>query len=526
MSRSALVAIAVLAAGTLSRTAVAQPPAQPAAAAKPGPAPAARPVAAGDLKAQVAAIQKDLDELRPAAAQAQTLSGAVQQLSARMTTLEQQIDRVVRQRAAGPDVAGALDRLAAQVGALRRDTEALRTQVSGIEQPPAAPGSAGAGVEHERGFEWSTADGAYSIEIGGFFQPRYEVTVPKGGDSVSESTFRIRRGRLILGGHVAGEAITYKVQLETTSGDAPALDYYVDYAFAPSLSVRAGQDKLYFTRTWWASDATIDLIERPLAVEGLRYDRDIGLWAHGTLFGDRVYYHAGLSNGAGPNQSNDNIDLVSLVRVEAALIGPRFDPLARNLERDPHIRLMVGGGAVHDLTAVPDRVAGIGINNRDVDADGEIDNVRVWSSSVDAAVRWYGVELVAEGIWRHERWGTILDHSDNQDAAAAVHPDSDGHRNYLAGYLHASYPILADRLQVSALVGHSRVALLGLGGKRLDAAPPGDRLFEVTGQLRYFQGSNLSLGGSYSFLNYNNRSGPELAGDIEHVIIAQGQLNF
>jgi hypothetical protein len=383
-----------------------------------------------------------------------------------------------------------------------------------------------AGVDYDRGFEWTTADGAYSIKIGGFVQPRYQVTVPESGDPVDESTFRIRRGRLLLGGHATGDELTYKLQLETTSGDAPALDYYLDYRFAPELAVRVGQDKLYFTRVGWASDTTIDMFERPGGVENLRYDRDIGLWVHGSLLGDRVTYHAGASNGAGPNRTNDNIDLVSLARVDAVLLGARFDPLAGNLARDPELRLMIGAGAVHDLVAVPDRVAGVGVNNRDVDADGEIDNVRVWSSSVDAALRWHGLELVAEGLWRHERWGTILDHSDNRDLANAIDADARGHRNYLAGYVHASYPLIEQRLQLSARVGHSRVALLGVGGRRLDAIPPGDRLVEASGQLRYFHRSNLSLGISYTFTNFNTKSGPEVAGDIEHLVIGQGQLNF
>jgi Phosphate-selective porin O and P len=532
MFRSALVAIAVLAAGILPRLARAQPPAPvtPAGPEEKAPDKApARPAQASDLKVQVAAIRKDLDQLRPAAAQAQTLSGSVQEISLRLTALEQQIERVGRQSAAGPDVVGSIDRLAATAAALERDVEALRTEVAGIEQPAAGPGGAGgsAGLEYRRGFEWTTADGAYSIKIGGFVQPRYEIALAEGAESVSRSTFRIRRGRLVLGGHVSSEALTYKVQVETTMPDAPALDYFIDYELSPMLSVRAGQDKLYFTRAWWTSDTSIDLIERPAAVDGLRYDRDIGLWAHGWLLDERVYYHAGVSNGGGPNQRNDNIDLVTLVRLEAALVGSRFDALVANLTADPELRIMIGAGGTHDLVVVPDRIVETTINNKDVDADGDTDNIRVWSGSVDAAVRWHGFELVAEGIWRHERWGTILQHSDNQQAADLIDADSDGHRNYLGGYLHASYPIVPERLQVSARVGHSRVALLGIGGRRVDAIPPGDRLVETTAQVRYFHGSSgLSLGGSYTLFNHNTRRGPEAANDLEHVFLFQSQLNF
>ncbi len=522
MSRSALVAIAVLAAEILPRPAHAQqaPAAPPRQEAPEG---AARPTS--DLRAQVAAMRKDLEQLRPAAAQLQTLSGSVQALSARVTALEQQIERVARQSAASPEVVGSIDRLNGQAAEIQREMESLRAQVAAVEQPDAG-GAALGGVEHDRAFEWVTADGAYALEIGGFVQPRYESTIAEGANGVDEATFRLRRGRLALSGHAGSEELTYKVQLEVASTGAPALDYFVDYELTPALSVRAGQDKLYFTRVWWASDSSIDLLERPAAVDGLRYDRDIGLWAHGELLDGRVYYHLGLSNGAGPNLRNDNIDVASLVRVEAALLGTRFNAFAGNLTRDPELQVMVGAGAVHDLAQLPDSLGGNTVGNRDVDGNGETDNVRVWSTSADAAMRWHGLELVVEGLWRHERWGTILDHSDNQAIAALVEPDSDGHRNYLAGYVHASYPILTRKLQLAARAGHSRLSLLGVGGRAIEEAPPGDRLVELNGQLRYFHGSGLSIGGSYTFFNHNTRNGPEQAGDIEHLFIAQGQLNF
>jgi hypothetical protein len=522
MSRSALVAIAVLAAEILPRPAHAQQPAAPPrqeaqeGAARPAPA---------DLRAQVAAIRKELEQLRPAATQVQTLAGSVQALSARVTALEQQIERVGRQSAASPEVVGSIDRLNGQAAEIQRELESLRAQVAAVEQPEAG-GAAPGGVEHDRAFEWVTADGAYALEIGGFVQPRYESTIAEGADSVDEATFRLRRGRLALSGHAGSEELTYKVQLEVASSGVPALDYFVDYELAPALSVRAGQDKLYFTRVWWASDSSIDIFERPAAVDLLRYDRDIGLWAHGELLDGRVYYHAGMSNGAGPNQRNDNIDVASLVRVEAALLGARFSAFAGNLTGDPKLAVMVGAGAVHDLAQLPGSIGGNTVGNRDVDGNGETDNVRVWSTSADVAMRWHGLELVAEGLWRHERWGTILDHSDNQQIAALVEPDSDGHRNYLAGYIHASYPILSEKLQLAARAGHSRLSLLGVGGRLIDEAPPGDRLVELTGQVRYFHGSGLSLGGSYTFFNHNTRTGPEQVGDVEHLFIGQGQLNF
>ena len=497
--------------------AVAAQPAQPA----PPPAPARR--APADLKSEIEAIKKDLAELKASAAQSQTASQSVQELSTRVSALEQELDKLRRQQTASPEVVSGLDTIGTRVDAIERDVESLRTQVAGLQQPSAS--ASGGAVDWDGGFKWASSDGEYALKLGGFVQPRLQVKLPESGDTISESTFRLRRARLLASGHLSGEELTWKLQAELGTDTPAALDYYLDYQFIPELAVRAGQDKVFFTRAWWASDATLDLLERPAAIDALRYDRDIGVWVHGWV-ADQLYYHAGVSNGAGPNKRNDNIDVAALVRVEAMVVGDKFEPLVKNLEPKPDLQLLVGVGAVHDLVRVPETVAGIDVGNRDVDSNGTLDNVRVWSSSFTVAARIAGLELMTEGIWRHERWGTILDHSDNAMLDEAIKPDVSGHRNYLAGFLHASYVLLPKKLQAALRVGHNRVALLGVGGGGPTAVPPGDRLFELNGQVRYFDSDNLSAGLSYTLTNYNATSGPDPTADVEHLFIGQAQLNF
>ncbi len=524
MVRRGVLVIAVpalgLALGWWSHAAVAQP-AQPA----PPPAPPARPPrrGAGDLKAEIDAVKKELAELRTMAVQSQTVGQSVQELSSKVTALEQELDKLRRQQAASPEVVSGLDTIGSRLDAVERDVEALRTQLAGMEQPSAS--ASGGAVEWDGGFKWASSDGDYGLKIGGFVQPRLQVKLPESGDTISESTFRLRRARLLASGHLSSEQLTWKMQAELGVDAAPALDYYLDYELMPELAVRAGQDKVFFTRAWWASDATLDVLERPAAIDGLRYDRDIGVWLHGWL-AERLYYHVGVSNGAGPNKRNDNIDVAALLRVEALVVGDKFEPMVKNLEPKPELQLLVGAGVVHDLVRVPETIAGIEVPNRDVDSNGTLDNVRVWSSSFTAAARIQGLELMTEGIWRHERWGTILDHSDNAALDEAIRPSVSGHRNYLGGFLHASYVLLPKHLQAAVRAGHNRVALLGVGGGGPTAVPAGDRLFELNAQMRYFHNDNLSAAVSYTLTNYNATKGPDPAADVEHLFIGQGQLNF
>jgi hypothetical protein len=512
-------AVLVIAALGWSPAAFAQP-AQPGQPAQPAPPPRR---GAADLRAEVEALKKDLAELKALAAQSQTASQSVQELSSKVSALEQELDKLRRQQAASPEVVSGLDTIGTRLDAVERDVESLRTQLAGMEQPSAS--ATGGAVDWDGGFKWASADGDHALKLGGFVQPRLQVKLPESFDTISESTFRLRRARLLASGHLSSEQLTYKMQAELAADAAPALDYYIDYEFIPELAVRAGQDKVFFTRAWWTSDASIDLIERPAAIDGLRYDRDIGLWVHGWV-ADRFYYHAGVSNGAGPNRRNDNIDVAALLRLEAVLVGDRFEPLVKNLEPGPELQLLVGAGVVHDLVRVPETIAGIEVANRDVDSNGTLDNVRVWSSNVTLAARIQGLELMTEGIWRHERWGTILDHSDNAQLDEAIKPSGSGHRNYLGGFLHASYALVPKHLQGAVRVGHNRVALLGVGGGGPASVPPGDRLFELNGQLRYFHNDNLSAALSYTLTNYNATKGPDPSDDIEHLFIGQAQLNF
>ena len=158
-------------------------------------------------------------------------------------------------------------------------------------------------------------------------QPRYESTIAEGADSVAVGDLQAAGGRLaVFPGPAGPSKLTYRFSSRWPLG-APALDYFVDYELRRRSRAR-GQDKFYFTRVWWASDSSIDIFERPAAVDLLRYDRDIGLWAHGELLDGRSITTLTVQR-AGPNQRNDNIDVASLVARRGRLAGralQRFPP--------------------------------------------------------------------------------------------------------------------------------------------------------------------------------------------------------
>ena len=129
-----------------------------------------------------------------------------------------------------------------------------------------------------------------------------------------------------------------------------------------------------------------------------------------------------------------------------------------------------------------------------------------------------------EATYRHERWGTILDHEDNSDLAALVRPSDVGRRNYLGFSAQASYFILPHRLQAGARVSHGRLPLLGLGGIDFDQPPIAQRLLQTDAFVQLWREGFRRVGMTYSLINFNEIDGPEPEGDIMHQLIIEAQL--
>jgi uncharacterized coiled-coil protein SlyX len=486
------------------------------AAAQPAPAPApARGLAetVADLEARVARLE----------AQDKTNSQAIAEISSRLAAISQELERLSNQAGAPPVLIERVDAAGLRLDALERELETLRTQIAGLEQPSVGGGGAG---RFERGFV--VVDGDYSLVARGYLQTQWIFRLPGELDTITENTFRVRRARLGAAGRLGSiweRELRYAILMDMSKSPS-LLDYSLELDVLPALAVRVGQAKVPHTRSFMTSSRSLLFPERPRAVDTLRYDRDIGIWATGPLLGDRISYTAGVSNGGGPNQLNDNIDLLAVARADAAVLGERFGLAFSDLSHVEVPTLMVGASVIHDLVRLPTEVAGIPLGNRDVDNDQVFDNVRVIAAAADAVFRYRGLELYAEGLLRHERWGTILEHSDNSDVALQIDPDSSGGKTYLGAVGQASYAVWPDTVVVGARAGYSQQALLGVGGQERARVPPGDRLLEIdaVGQLYYNGSPFLAL--QYSFTNFDLSGAEDPDLDMEHRVLVQSQLRF
>ena len=467
------------------------------------------------LGQRVEALENELSALRERAVQVPTMGEAIQHLSARLAALEQDLGLLVRQQRAIPDAIGVLDELQARIRTLEAELEGLRTQLAHLEQawePPAAQ-AAGA-TTYENGFAWSTADGLSAIRVSGSMQAQHRLGLA-GGD-IEESTFLLRRARLAVSGHVGSEKMRYRLLLSALREPA-LLDFYVDYALPANLAVRFGQYKTPLTRSFTTSSTRLAFVERPLTIDAFRYDWDVQLGLHGTLADERLGFYVGLGNGAGPNQLDDNLQVAVTARADAAILGKRFAPAYGDIARTATPTLMVGTGLVYDAAPMPAQVGDITVV-ADADGDGEADDVRVLSASIDAVFRYRGLEVVVEAVGRREDTRAILDHPGNDALRTAV-----GVRRTHLGVVGQITQVLPRNLLIGGRAGYTQLPYLGLGG-RASRRPLAEHVLALDALAQLYRGDRRMLSVMYSLHDYGGAAEPAI--DLAHRVIVEAQLVF
>jgi hypothetical protein len=482
-----------------------------------------RPTLAG-LAEQLATLQADVELFKQSAAQVETISQAVQDFDARIEVLTQQLATLQRQQKSIPDAITQLDAVSGRLIAVEQDVARLRAKVADLERGGA---TVQGGVTHANRFRLTTDDGAYSLGIHGFGQIRGQVATVEGGDTFDESFLEVQRARLGVNGQLGSDALEYAILIDAIQ--SPSLfDFYLDYRVWNFVSVKAGQYKVPFVRNFITDSPWLAFPQRPAAVESYRYDREVQVGAHGSVLADRLVFYVGAGNGAGRAKTNDNIDYLFVGQVEYGILGPVLSYEEGDLAGTAKPALVVGGAVVHDLVTIPDELGGVSVGQRDVDGDGDLDNVRVVSTNLSAVFRYLGASVTAEWLLRWEDWGTILDHGDNVALRAAL--DDLGiigsSRVYQAGYGQATYMVLPQRLMVGGRLGYSRNTLLGVSGRHASSQPLGSRLFEGNLLLQLYDQrfSGRALGLMYSFFNFEGRNEP--ADDKVHRLILETQLRF
>jgi hypothetical protein len=306
------------------------------------------------------------------------------------------------------------------------------------------------------------------------------------------------------------------------------LDYLVEGKLGP-VTLRAGQYKVPFSRIDIASDETMSFLERAIAADEFRYDRDIGITAAGKWLGGRIEAIAGIFNGAGENVGrNDNRDPLFVLRVAGTPLGTPWKFEEGDNKNTEKPALSIGAAVTFENAPVPDAYdyasaastapeAG-GALNTDVDADGVRDNVRVVQATADVAFRFRGFGVEAEGYLRKESWGLI-----GEGQTTPFEPDD----TFLGWFVQASYFVVPSRFQLGARASWTEVSPLTLAGRTRSAPPVSDTARELSAIISYYRHAHsIELTAMYSFIDWGNEDGANPKGVGEQRLIVECQIGF
>jgi len=175
----------------------------------------------------------------------------------------------------------------------------------------------------DKGFTFSSADGANTVKIRGLVQ--FDSRFFFGDEAVSNSSFLLRRARLITEGTFA-KIYNYQLVPEFGGTSAPSiLDANVTVALSPAVQIKAGKFKVPIGLELLQSDSWTFFNERSLATN-LVPNRDVGIQLGGDVdfFDGSINYAIGFFNGVGDGASSTNADFDSDKDIAARVFASPF----------------------------------------------------------------------------------------------------------------------------------------------------------------------------------------------------------
>ncbi|MBI3768401.1 MAG: hypothetical protein HY271_07880 [Deltaproteobacteria bacterium] len=183
------------------------------------------------------------------------------------------------------------------------------------------------------GFVFVSPDNRWELDMGGRLQVRHtfsdvdDAFVNSAKRSKDSQTFDVPRARLWWKGRAFFPGLKYEVQIDvasTGSGDV-LRDGILEYELLDDnwLSIKGGQMKTPFCRQEITSSGRQEFVDRSVACQALRFERDKGVQLFGTPMNSLVEYYVGAYNGTGRNNSlNPDTHLLYIGRLATNPLGP------------------------------------------------------------------------------------------------------------------------------------------------------------------------------------------------------------
>ncbi|MEX2512808.1 MAG: porin [Cyclobacteriaceae bacterium] len=176
--------------------------------------------------------------------------------------------------------------------------------------------SSATGVVHNsKGFEFTTPDGKYQLQIAGRLQFRFATPNDQNPltfddfDTEPSNIFKINRARLKIGGHAYQPWLKYYFEYEI--GASRLLDFRVMFEKWPWFKVKFGQWKSEYSRERIISSGKQQMMERSIINRPFTLDRQQGVSLYGNLAGAvilNIDYHLMVLTGTGLGSGNNDDD--------------------------------------------------------------------------------------------------------------------------------------------------------------------------------------------------------------------------
>ena len=452
--------------------------------------------ARGESARELVQLRGELEALREAIG---AMLGQVGQRDTQLADLERRVAQLAAQASAteavtrtGADVSllAAHQELIAQVAQLRADVDQLAST------PVASQ------VDHVDGFVWTTEDEAYQLRLGGYLQGRW--TVQRGTER--DDGFELHRTRLVLDGSGPID-LGFRIMTELVP-DPVLVDAWLEFA-KRRVAVRAGRDRVPFTRSLLVPENQLAFADTPVVTQALGWDRDTGGQIRLGMS------HALITAWVGNGNPDDDVPLVA-VREEMGFGG--IDAGAGDRAISSDAAFVLGLSTVVDAMALPAMLGDVALV-ADRDGDGAPDRIGVLGWGGDLTFRRHGFELAAELVARWEMWG---DYPMLDPALAAVLGSTQPRQTRVAGSLDLTQ-MLGERVMFGMRFAGGELPILSLRGDGV--LPRARTAVELDTALGFYWKTKRIFTLTYRFLRYGQTlEGTD--GGRDHAVIGEAQLEL
>lgn len=267
----------------------------------------------------------------------------------------------------------------------------------------------------DKGFEFVTKDNKFLLQVQSRLQFRFAT--PYDQDPLTyddfnkekQSTFKINRARLKIGGHAFEPWLKYYWEYELSQSNL--LDFRIMIEKWKWLSFKIGQWKTEYTRERFISSGEQQLVDRSLINRPFTVDRQLGVGVYGHLKGKGIadfnYWAAALTGMGRGNGTNDDKNLMYFGKTQWNFLGREVDFEGGDLEFHDKPAAIIAIAGITNRSPYT-RFSQAGGGSLEGFEDQNIGQYRINQYNLESALMYRGFSWQSE--WHHKE---IIDKYNN-----------------------------------------------------------------------------------------------------------------